>query len=130
MTSFSLSFEFFARDEDEAENIDKIINGFKTGMHPVANAEGTGGVLGFPDLFKLEPWFGAVNDSGGVVDGGVPHPMMPRSKMCALTSLQVNASPSNNFVTTRSGEIPLQTISCTFAETTALTSADLQTGRF
>jgi len=130
MRSFSLSFEFFARDEDEAENIDRIINGFKTGMHPVANAEGTGGVLGFPDLFKLEPWFGAINDQGAVIDGGIPHPMMPRSKMCALTSLQINASPSNNFVTTKSGEIPLQTISCTFAETTALTSSDLQTGRF
>ncbi len=130
MRSFSLSFEFFARDEEEAENIDKIINGFKTGMHPVANAKGTGGVLGFPDLFKLEPWFGAIDENGAVVDGGQPHPMMPRSKMCALTNLNVNASPSNNFVTTKGGQIPLQTISCTFAETTALTSADLETGRF
>ena len=130
MRSFSLSFEFFARDEEEAENIDKIINGFKTGMHPVANAKGTGGVLGFPDLFKLEPWFGAIDENGTVVDGGQPHPMMPRSKMCALTQLSVNSSPSNNFVTTKGGQIPLQTISCTFAETTALTSADLETGRF
>ena len=130
MRSFSLSFEFFARDEEEAENIDKIINGFKTGMHPVANAKGTGGVLGFPDLFKLEPWFGAIDENGTVVDGGQPHPMMPRSKMCALTNLSVNSSPSNNFVTTKGGQIPLQTISCTFAETTALTSADLETGRF
>ena len=130
MRSFSLSFEFFARDEEEAENIDKIINGFKTGMHPVANAKGTGGVLGFPDLFKLEPWFGAIDENGAVVDGGQPHPMMPRSKMCALTKLSVNSSPSNNFVTTKGGQIPLQTISCTFAETTALTSADLETGRF
>ena len=130
MRSFSLSFEFFARDEEEAENIDKIINGFKTGMHPVVNAKGTGGVLGFPDLFKLEPWFGAIDENGAVVDGGQPHPMMPRSKMCALTNLNVNASPSNNFVTTKGGQIPLQTISCTFAETTALTSADLETGRF
>ena len=130
MRSFSLSFEFFARDEEEAENIDKIINGFKTGMHPVANAKGTGGVLGFPDLFKLEPWFGAIDENGAVVDGGQPHPMMPRSKMCALTQLSVNSSPSNNFVTTKGGQIPLQTISCTFAETTALTSADLETGRF
>ena len=130
MRSFSLSFEFFARDEEEAENIDKIINGFKTGMHPVANAKGTGGVLGFPDLFKLEPWFGAIDENGAVVDGGQPHPMMPRSKMCALTSLSVNSSPSNNFVTTKGGQIPLQTINCTFAETTALTSADLETGRF
>ena len=130
MRSFSLTFEFFARDEEEAENIDKIINGFKTGMHPVANDRGTGGVLGFPDLFKLEPWFGAIDENGAVVDGGQPHPMMPRSKMCALTQLSVNSSPSNNFVTTKGGQIPLQTINCTFAETTALTSADLETGRF
>ena len=55
---------------------------------------------------------------------------MPRSKMCALTALQVNSAPSNNFVTTRDGKLPLQTVSMTFNETTALTGNDLETGKF
>ena len=128
--SFTLSFEFFARDENEADDIDRIINGFKTGMHPTTTAKGTGGVLGFPDIFMLEPWFGAVDEDGKLVQSGVPHPMMPRSKLCALTSLSVNSTPSNNFVTTKDGKLPLQTVNLSFTETTVLTQSDLETGTF
>ena len=128
--SFSLTFEFLARDEEEANNIDMIINGFKTGMHPTTTPKGTGGVLGFPDIFMLEPWYGAVDAQGNIVPNGQRHPMMPRSKLVALTSLNVNASPSNNFVTTRDGKLPFQTVTMEFSETTALTQSDLESGTF
>ena len=36
---FNLSFEFFARSELEAKEIDDIINGFKTGMHPTTTSK-------------------------------------------------------------------------------------------
>ena len=55
---------------------------------------------------------------------------MPRSKLCALTGLSVNASPSNNFITTKDGNIPIQTVNMSFLETTALTQSDLETGKF
>ena len=128
--SFSLTFEFLARDEEEANNIDMIINGFKTGMHPTTTPKGTGGVLGFPDIFMLEPWYGAVDSQGNIIPNGQRHPMMPRSKLVALTSLNVNASPSNNFVTTRDGKLPFQTVTMEFSETTALTQSDLESGTF
>ena len=128
--SFSLTFEFLARDEEEANNIDMIINGFKTGMHPTTTPKGTGGVLGFPDIFMLEPWYGAVDAQGNIIPNGQRHPMMPRSKLVALTSLNVNASPSNNFVTTRDGKLPFQTVTMEFSETTALTQSDLESGTF
>ena len=128
--SFSLTFEFLARDEEEANNIDMIINGFKTGMHPTTTAKGTGGVLGFPDIFMLEPWFSAVDSQGNIIPNGTRHPMMPRSKLVALTSLNVNTAPSNNFVTTRDGRLPFQTVTMEFSETTALTQSDLETGTF
>ena len=127
---FNLSFEFFARSELEAKEIDDIINGFKTGMHPTTTSKGTGGVLGFPDIFMLEPWFNQTSEDGAVTQGGVAHPMMPRSKLCALTGLSVNTTPSNNFVTTKDGNIPIQTVNMSFLETTALTQSDLQTGKF
>ncbi len=128
--SFSLTFEFLARDEEEANNIDMIINGFKTGMHPTTTPKGTGGVLGFPDIFMLEPWFSAVDSQGNIIPNGTRHPMMPRSKLVALTSLNVNTAPSNNFVTTRDGRLPFQTVTMEFSETTALTQSDLETGTF
>ena len=128
--SFSLTFEFLARDEEEANNIDMIINGFKTGMHPTTTPKGTGGVLGFPDIFLLEPWFSAVDSQGNIIPNGTRHPMMPRSKLVALTSLNVNTAPSNNFVTTRDGRLPFQTVTMEFSETTALTQSDLETGTF
>ena len=128
--SFSLTFEFLARDEEEANNIDIIINGFKTGMHPTTTGKGTGGVLGFPDIFMLEPWFSAVDSQGNIIPNGTRHPMMPRSKLVALTSLNVNTAPSNNFVTTRDGRLPFQTVTMEFSETTALTQSDLETGTF
>ena len=121
---FNLSFDFFARDEIEADNIDKIIYAFKGGMHPTASIKGTGGVLGFPDLFTLTPMF--VN-----VDGAkVKHPMMPKSKLCALTDLQINTTPSNNFVTTKDGKIPLQSVTMMFEEITAMTQSDIKAGDF
>ena len=128
--SFSLTFEFLARDEEEANNNDMIINGFKTGMHPTTTPKGTGGVLGFPDIFMLEPWFSAVDSQGNIIPNGTRHPMMPRSKLVALTSLNVNTAPSNNFVTTRDGRLPFQTVTMEFSETTALTQSDLETGTF
>ena len=128
--TFSLTFEFLARDEEEANNIDMIINGFKTGMHPTTTPKGTGGVLGFPDIFMLEPWFSAVDSQGNIIPNGTRHPMMPRSKLVALTSLNVNTAPSNNFVTTRDGRLPFQTVTMEFSETTALTQSDLETGTF
>ena len=127
---FNLSFEFFARSPLEAKELDDIINGFKTGMHPTTTSKGTGGVLGFPDLFMLEPWYNDTDSEGNTSQGGIAHPMMPRSKLCALTGLSVNASPSNNFITTKDGNIPIQTVNMSFLETTALTQSDLETGKF
>ena len=55
---------------------------------------------------------------------------MPQSKLCALTGLSVNAAPSNNFVTTKDGSIPIQTVNMSFLETSVLTQSDLETGNF
>ena len=125
---FNLSFDFFARDPDEADNIDKIIYAFKGGMHPIATPKGTGGVLGFPDLFTIKPMFVQKNEGAGITK--IRHPMMPKSKLCALTDLQVNATPSNNFVTTKDGKIPLQSVTMMFEEITAMTQSDIKAGDF
>lgn len=130
MRSFDVTFELFARDDTEAGEIDAIIQWFKTGMHPTATVQGTGGVLGFPDVFVLEPEFVPVNAESGEKKKPVRHPQMPKTKLCALSRMSVNTTPANSFLTTYTGEIPLQTISLTFNELTALTQSDLEVGHF
>ena len=125
---FTMSFDFFARSEDEATMIDEIIYAFKGGMHPSASMKGTGGVLGFPDLFILKPMFVEKIPDGGI--NKVRHPMMPKTKLCALTDLQINTTPSNNFVTTKDGKIPLQAVTMMFEEITAMTQSDIKAGDF
>ena len=130
MRSFDVTFELFARDDTEAGEIEGIIEWFKVGMHPTATPQGTGGLLGFPDVFVLEPMFIPANPESGTADRAIPHPMMPKTKLCALSRLSVNTTPANNFLTTFTGDIPLRTISLTFNELTALTQSDLEAGAF
>ena len=130
MRSFDVSFELFARDDTEAGEIEAIVQWFKTGMHPTATVQGTGGVLGFPDIFVLEPEFVPADPTNGEKRRAVRHPQMPKTKLCALSRMSVNTTPANNFLTTYTGQIPLQTISLTFNELTALTQSDLEVGHF
>lgn len=130
MRTFDLSFELFARNEKEARDIDAIVQFMKVGMHPYASPKGVGGVLGFPDVFELSPQFVSVKDSAQKEIKMIDHPQMPRSKTCALTRVTVNTSPSNSFQTTFTGAIPLQTITLSFNEITALTQSDMKSGAF
>ena len=96
MRSFDVTFELFARDDTEAGEIDAIVQWFKTGMHPTATVQGTGGVLGFPDVFVLEPEFVPVNAESGEKKKPVRHPQMPKTKLCALSRMSVNTTPANS----------------------------------
>ena len=126
---FDMNFEFAARNKDESQEIQKILQWFKEGMHPVSKdplGSGTGVLLGFPDVWKLEPRFTPGKEDGDMVEGGadVPHPMMPQTKLCALTQIRVNTSPMGQFATVFDGSIPLITVTLRFNELTALTRSD------
>ena len=124
--SFTLNFELAARNADESNIIDSMITFFKTGMHPRSfQSNGTGGVLGFPDVFLLEPVFNKVENNKVTA---ISHPQMPRTKLCGLTNLKINTTPFNNLTTVFDGTIPLITMQLTFTELTALTSEDFVTG--
>ena len=126
---FDMTFELAARNKDESKEIQKILQWFKEGMHPVSKdplGSGTGVLLGFPDVWKLEPRFTPGKQDGDMVEGGadVPHPMMPQTKLCALTQIRVNTSPMGAFATVFDGTIPLITVTLRFNELTALTRSD------
>ena len=135
---FSFSFAFAARNPQESAEIQTIIEWFKRGMHPgSANGKGSATLLTFPDVFVLQPMFIKVDetvDNDGrkkldIADEPIQHPMMPKTKICALTSLRVNTTPLGAINTVFDGSIPLVTVELKFDETTALTRVDFEGAR-
>ena len=135
MRKFDFTLAFASRDATESEQIQTIIEWFKRGMHPGSkNGRGSSVTLTFPDVFVLEPKFVPVDPSENgrrdpVIGDPIQHPMMPKTKLCALTSLSVNTTPMSKFQTVFDGSIPLVTVTLHFMETTALTRVDFEGAR-
>ena len=135
---FNFTFTFAARNPKESQEIQTIIEWFKRGMHPSSsNGKGSAVMLTFPDVFVLEPMFMPVDETVNFdgttklecADEPIQHPMMPKTKICALTSLNVNTTPMSAINTIFDGSIPLVTVELTFDETTALTRMDMEGAR-
>ena len=62
-----------------------------------------------------------------VIEGEpIQHPMMPRTKLCALTNLTINTTPFGQLQTIFDGTIPVVTMELQFKETTKLTRVDME----
>ena len=129
---FSFRFELAARNKTESNKIITIIEWFKRGMHPNAKSgRGSAVVLTFPDVFVLTPKFVKCDENGDPLPGGaIQHPMMPRTKLCALTGLTINTTPFGQMQTVFDGTIPIVTMELQFKETTKLTRGDMEGATF
>ena len=124
---FSFRFELAARNKKESEKIIEIIEWFKRGMHPNAKSgRGSAVVLTFPDVFVLTPKFVKCTEEGEPLGDPIQHPMMPRTKLCALTGLTINTTPFGQLQTVFDGSIPIVTMELQFKETTKLTRVDME----
>ena len=124
---FSFRFELAARNKVESDRIIEIIEWFKRGMHPDSkNGKGSAVMLTFPDVFFLTPKFVRCNESGEIEGKPIQHPMMPRTKLCALTGLTINTTPFGQLQTVFDGTIPVVTMELQFKETTKLTRVDME----
>ena len=124
---FSFRFELAARNKRESNTIIEIIEWFKRGMHPGAKqGRGSAVLLTFPDVFVLCPKFVQCDESGDPVGDPIQHPMMPKTKICALTNLTINTTPFGQLQTIFDGSIPLVTMELMFMETTKLTRVDME----
>jgi hypothetical protein len=124
---FSFRFELAARNKPESNRIIEIIEWFKRGMHPNAKSgRGSAVVLTFPDVFVLTPKFVKCTEDGEVLGDPIQHPMMPRTKLCALTGLTINTTPFGQLQTVFDGSIPIVTMELQFKETTKLTRVDME----
>ena len=111
LRTFSFNFTFTPRNDDEAETIKKIIRVFKTGMAPAKSPSNL--FLYTPDIFKLEYIYNATDQEG---NSGEPHPYMNQIKPCALTNFSVNYTPSNVYMTYKTGSMTQYTVQMQFAE--------------
>ena len=124
---FSFRFELAARSKKESDKIISIIEWFKRGMHPGSKqGRGSAVLLTFPDVFTLVPKFVRCGTNGLPLGEPIQHPMMPKTKICALTNLQINTTPFGQLQTVFDGTVPLVTMELTFKETTKLTRVDME----
>ena len=128
---FSFRFELAARNKKESNTIVEIIEWFKRGMHPGSKqGRGSAVLLTFPDVFVLCPKFVRCDEDGNPIGDPIQHPMMPKTKICALTNLTINTTPFGQLQTVFDGSIPLVTMELMFMETTKLTRADMEGSTF
>ena len=128
---FSFRFELASRNKQESNRVIEIIEWFKRGMHPGSkNGKGTAVLLTFPDVFVLTPKFVKCGTNGLPLGDPIQHPMMPRTKLCALTGLTINTTPFGQMQTIFDGTIPIVTMELMFKETTKLTRVDMEGASF
>ena len=128
---FGFRFELASRNKTESNTVIEIIEWFKRGMHPGSkNGKGSAVMLTFPDVFVLTPKFVSCDENGNALGDPIQHPMMPRTKLCALTGLTVNTTPFGQMQTIFDGSIPIVTMELTFKETTKLTRVDMEGASF
>lgn len=128
LRNFGLNFKFAPRDDKEAQGCLDIVDQFKKAMLPSTNP---GEVLGFNKN----------NDNSGITLGfiGVPklcrvsfmsgqdeHPYLPRFKMCAITSVDVNYTPDGAYATFHDGRPVAMSLSLNFQETKICFAEDLE----
>ena len=124
---FGFRFELAARNKKESNRIIEIIEWFKRGMHPNSKSgRGSAVMLTFPDVFVLTPKFVKCDEEGNPLGDPIQHPMMPRTKLCALTGLTINTTPFGQLQTIFDGSIPIVTMELNFKETTKLTRVDME----
>tara|TARA_S200000501_G_scaffold372710_1_gene418356 strand:- start:655 stop:1977 length:1323 start_codon:yes stop_codon:yes gene_type:complete len=124
---FGFRFELAARNKKESNQIIEIIEWFKRGMHPGSKqGRGSAVLLTFPDVFTLTPKFVKCGTNGLPLGDPIQHPMMPKTKLCALTNLTINTTPFGQLQTIFDGSIPLVTMELQFKETTKLTRVDME----
>ena len=129
MREFEFTFELASRTSAESVKIQSIIEWFKRGMHPTTkNGRGSAVLLQFPDVWRITPKFVPAKDDGTKVEPkkSIQHPMMPKTKLCALTFLEVNTTPMGSLATVFDGTIPLVQVTVRFKEITALTRMDME----
>ena len=114
LRQFAYNFRFTPREQNEAEEVRKIIKLFKRAMAP-RRSKGQM-FLQSPHVFKLKYYF----------KGGQEHPFLNKIKTCALTSFQVQYAPDGSYMTYDDGSMTSYTVSMNFGELNPIYEDDIE----
>ena len=114
--TFSFDYSFFPRDENEAKNVEKIINTFKFHMHPEYKDANSFLYL-YPSEFDI---------SYQTKDGENTH--IHKHTSCVLTEFNVNYTPQGNFNVFANGMPTQISVQMTFKELAIPTKETIKLG--
>lgn len=114
--NFTFEYQFFPRDETEANNVLAIINAFKLHMHPEYKDDNN-------FLYVYPSEFDIVYYSGGQENKSIN-----RLTSCVLTEMTVNYTPNGNFTTFANGMPTQINVSLSFRELALLSKELIQKG--
>jgi len=127
LRNFSLNFKLVPRSTDEAKDVRGIVESFKKAMLPskdpgevfgynkAANNKGIQlGFIGVPKLCRVS-----------FMKGSGEHPYLPRFKMCAIISADVNYTPDGAYATYYDGQPVAMSLSLSFQETKICFAEDI-----
>tara|TARA_R110001592_G_scaffold107674_1_gene301216 strand:+ start:288 stop:1631 length:1344 start_codon:yes stop_codon:yes gene_type:complete len=106
LREFTLNFRLSARSKKEGLEVIKIIRFFKQGMAPIREASNL--FLKAPNTFQVHYLLRGKNSE--------EHPFIGRMKECALTSVNTNYTPENNYATYEDGLMVSYQITLTLKE--------------
>ena len=112
LRQFAYNFRFTPREENEAQEVRKIIKFFKKAMAPVKSD--TEMFLQSPHVFKLKYYY----------KNGQQHPFLNKIKTCALTSFTVQYAPDGSYMTYDDGSMTSYTVSMNFGELNPIYAED------
>ena len=123
LRNFQLNFKLFPRHSEESTEINNIITQFKKAMLPTTDPgevfgfDNKGiklGFIGVPKLVKVS-----------FMKGGGENDRLPRYKMCAITSVDVNYTPDGTYATYLDGQPVAVGLSLNFQETKICFAEDI-----
>ena len=121
MRTFSFSFVFIPRNEDEAKTVAEIIKVFRFHAHPELSANSA--FFNFPSEFEIK--YRTYNrDTNSVED----NPIVPKINRCFLDSIATNYTPDDVYYAFRNGMPPKITLTLSFKEAEYITRQHVNEG--
>jgi len=118
LRGFQFSFDLVPRSKLEADEVIKIIKFFKQGMSPIRSEANL--FLLSPNVFQVQYVLGG--------DGSKDHPFIGKMKECAMTNLEVDYTPQQNYSTLTDGYMTAYKISMQLKELEPVFNDDYGTG--
>ena len=113
LRSFNYTYRFTPREEDEAQEVKRIIKFFKKQMAPKRTPQKI--FLKSPNVFRLKYFF----------KNGQQHPFLNKIKKCALTSFTAQYTPDGSYMTYEDGSMTSYEIQLSFGELNPIYNDDI-----